>query len=202
LKKNPTFSIIAKRFAFVIVAFFILDVAFNTFLRLRLEASITQATGLENSVGALDISFWDGSLRAKEILLYNNEAFEERNFLRISDCYGELDRLAWLRGMPHLPKLWLVVEELFIIRNQDGMSNLDRLRERTYAKGTSDASVHVGRLNLAFNNVIYQDHGPGKRRTRMGNREVRHEHFTDLTSIEEIAEALFVKALSKEWTRF
>jgi len=187
-----------KLIAFLFVFFFILDVGKDLLLQSLLQKSLARATGFTTTIASLHVSLFSLTLQGKEILFYNPAGFEERNFARISDFFLEFDPLALLRGKYHFREVHLVLEELFIVKNREGLTNLEML-EQIGSSQKKTSPLQVDALDLTLLRVVSKN---GKEATAITVSErgpvAQHQHFENLHSITEVIRAVFLKSLPKE----
>lgn len=187
-----------KLIFFLLAVFLILDVGKDLLLQSLLQKSLAQATGLTTTIASLHVSLFSLTLQGKEILFYNPAGFEERNFARISDFFFDIDPLSLLRGKYHFREVHLILEEIFIVKNREGRTNLEILEQRDSSRKTT-SPLQVDALDLTVLRVVSKS-GKEATATTVSEREpiAQHHHFENLHSMPEIIHAVFLKSLPKE----
>lgn len=186
-----------KLILFLIFLIFVVGVAKDLFLQLLLQNGITQATGLRTSVATLHFSLLSSHAEAKEILLYNPKDFEDPIFARISDLFFEIDPLALLKGEPHFLESQFVLEELFLIKNRSGVSNVARLMNTVSQRGGEGKTpLQIDRLDFAVLRIITKNYQTSPPTVREFYPDIHHERLEGLQGLRAAVHGVLSKTLT------
>jgi hypothetical protein len=136
----------------------------NPILREFIEYQVERETGVEASVGSLQLDLLAGSVRVSDFKLANPPGFGERPMLHVPELFMRIDPESPPGGLRFL-QAGLNVAEFNIVRSADGRTNVfaleKRLRERKKKKkkrDDTDLEFHgVAELKLTLGTVRYID---------------------------------------------
>ena len=121
------------------------------------EARIRRRTGLEAQIGRLEVNLLSPTITVEGLKLFNPPEFGGSPLLDIPDGHLEYDRAALRSGRVRLRLLRLRVAELTVVRNAQGLSNLQAVQQmvaaRAAAEGSSLVFDGIETLNLTFEQV-------------------------------------------------
>lgn len=113
------------------------------------ENHVAQATGLVVSMEGMEASLLDRSLRITGLELTNPESFEEREAFLIPLVYAQATWRTLLGLEQRLTRLHLRIEQVQLVRNADGSTNLDTLNGGEPILGGSPAPLGQTLTTLA-----------------------------------------------------
>lgn len=118
---------------------FILVTAFfrHTLTRILIEKVTRHVTGLKLSIEDLNLDILNSSLDMKGIILFNPPGFKNEVMGRASEIFIKYDLLGFLRGRFRLRQIKAEIDEINIIKNEQGKSNVSSFKK---AKSSKDAS--------------------------------------------------------------
>jgi uncharacterized protein involved in outer membrane biogenesis len=105
----------------LVVAFFL---SLNSILRVIVEHNIRAQTGLDAEIGKFSLRFFGPAVEIKDLKIYNPPNFGGTLFLDIPEIHAEFDRAALLRHEIHFTLLRIDLNELDIVKNQAGQTNI------------------------------------------------------------------------------
>ena len=182
---------------FLILLIFVVGVAKDLFLQLLLQNGMTQATGLRTSVATLHSSLLSSHAEAKEILLYNPKDFEDPIFARISDLFFEFDPLALLKGEPHFLESQFVLEELFLIKNRSGVSNVARLMSTVpQGEGRGKSPLRIDQLDFAVLRIITKNYQTSPPTVQEFHPDIHRERLESLEGLRATVHGVLSKTLT------
>lgn len=120
---------------------FILAVSFlrHRLSRLLIEAATKHTTGLKLSIEDLNLNILNSSLNMRGITLFNPPGFRNEVLGSASEIFIKYDLLGSLAGGLHLRLVKAEIDEIKIIRNEKGSSNISSFkRARPKAKSSKD----------------------------------------------------------------
>lgn len=135
----------------------------NPILRKFVEYQIERETGVEASVGSLQLDLLAGSVRVADFKLANPPGFGDRPMLHVPELFMRIDPESPPGGLRFL-QAGLNVAEFNIVRSADGRTNVftleKRLRERKKKKKRDDQDIEfhgIAELKLTLGTVRYID---------------------------------------------
>jgi hypothetical protein len=108
--------------ALVLAAIFFLSL--DTIVRLAVEHSIRQQTGMEAEIGKFHFGLIEPVVEIKNLQLYNTKQFGGTPFLNIPEIHLEYDRNALRNNQIHITLLRFNLGELDVVKNQAGQTNI------------------------------------------------------------------------------
>lgn len=108
--------------AVVLVVVFLISL--DSILRLAVEHSMRQQTGMEVEIGKFHLGLLEPVIEMKDLRLYNTPQFGGTPFLSIPEIHVEYDRAALRQNQIHITLLRFNLGELSIVKGQDGQTNL------------------------------------------------------------------------------
>src|SRR5688572_2340958 len=163
----------------------------NPILRKCIEYQIERETGVEASVGSLQLDLAAGSVRVADFKLANPPGFGERPMLHVPELFMRIDPESPAGGLRFL-QARLNVTEFNIVRSADGRTNVftleKRLRERKKKKRRDDKDLEfhgIAELKLTLGTVRYIDMQKPSRSQefRLG---IQEEVFTGIKSEKDL----------------
>ncbi len=119
------------RLGLVFVVFVVLVVLmFDRIVRNMAVSRIRAQTGMEATIGKLELHFLKPGVRLERLKLMNTPEFGSSTFLDLPELTVELDRDALSARELHIKNLQLNLAELNIVVNKAGKTNTTALQER------------------------------------------------------------------------
>jgi len=113
----------------------------HTLCRLLIEKATARATGLKLSIEDLNLDILNNNLRMRGITLLNPPGFKNEALGEAREIFIKYDLLGSLGGRLHLRLLKADIDEINIIRNEKGGSNVSALKKgEVKARASSAAS--------------------------------------------------------------
>jgi uncharacterized protein involved in outer membrane biogenesis len=152
----------------VLIVIFLLSL--NSILRVVIEHNIRAQTGMDAEMGRFKLGWLSPTIEIQDLKIYNTPNFGGAPFLDIPEIHVEYDRTALLKGGVHLPLLRFNLEELDIVKNQDGQMNVYSASKPpqnksaaapspapSFKKQTGYSFNGIDTLNVSFNRVKFID---------------------------------------------
>ena len=121
----------------ILILVFILILAFfrNSLCRIIIHNAATKATGLKLSIKQLNLNLLKCNLHMRGITLLNPPGFKNEILGRAEEIFISYDLPGLLKGSFHFPEARVHINEINIIRNEKGSSNISTFkRKRLKAK--------------------------------------------------------------------
>jgi uncharacterized protein involved in outer membrane biogenesis len=171
------------------------------------------ATGVDIYVGGLDLGLSGSHVGAKDIKILNPKGFTDKTMLSVPELYVEYDLGSFMSGHAHLKQLRVHVAELMIVKNIQGLVNVNALRpvqekkteEQAKAKKTDTEpkkpskpmKLQVDLLEYEVGKITYKDYSSGPEpniKTQELNLKGRIEN---ITSPQAVISAILTQALTQ-----
>lgn len=120
----------------LVVVFFL---SLDSILRVVMEYRIHAQTGMDAEIGRFHLGLLDPDITIQNLKLYNPPDFGGTPFLNIKEIHIEYDRDALLKNKIHLTLMRFNLQELDIVKNQAGQTNLFSLGLKVPSQGASKA---------------------------------------------------------------
>ncbi len=102
----------------------ILFLSFDSILRVVVENRIRAQTGMDAEIGRFHFGLTQPVVEIKNLQLFNSAAFGGTPFLNIPEIHVEYDRAALAKHEVHITLLRFNLDELDIVKNEAGQTNL------------------------------------------------------------------------------
>ncbi len=174
------------------------------------ERRIRRQTGLEATIGKLELGLGSGTLRVKDLKVLNSAAFGGSVLVDVPELYVELDARQAAAGKLHFRQVRLHLRELNVVRNREGRFNLEALPRPAETNSSPSATSKNGgsdyefggidQLALTVDRLNYTDLKQPAASRRMDLSF--HEEATNLQAqadVEQWAKACVVRLLVQEY---
>jgi hypothetical protein len=147
----------------ILVAFLLLAavglLAKNFLIRKGLEAGVTEATGFPLAIESFDLGLFNARVVVKGLRLTNPPGFEDPRCLHAPRLLADVELKSVFREELHVQEVDLDVEEVVVVKNTKGETNLDRLE--ALGGGEDSAKAPAGK-GTAGKEPPPKGGGPGK----------------------------------------
>jgi len=187
---------IALVFVILLAAVFLLR---NVIACKAVEIGTQQMTGFPLEIASVDLGMFGGAMEVRGLKLMNPPDFPEKMFVDLPLFKVDYRTLSMLRGAPHIRELIVNVNEVILVKNEKGESNVDRIQAKISPPPSSDKSspatapskpekkttYRVDVVRVRIGTVIRKDYSKGKPTEQkfVLNQEVVFKDITESTSI-------------------
>ncbi len=189
---------IFPKFVILLIILIALMILFKDLLiRGLFQTAIKKITGLELSLGKLNLNLSKGDIKIENLNLYNSPQFSDRLMLEVPEIYVYSDLMALLKKHVYLHELRLHLSQLYVIKSSDGRLNIDSLKSLSREGGGEMPQLKIDRFVLVVGKVIYKDYSkvPGPL-VKEFNINI-DEEFTGIDSAQTLVRLIIVKAITK-----
>lgn len=95
-----------------------------------IEKAAAKATGLKLAIENLQLDILNNSLSIQEVTLFNPDGFKDKILAKSNQIFIQYYPLSLLAGKMHLRLVKIDIEEINIIRNEEGRSNVSAFRKK------------------------------------------------------------------------
>ena len=203
---------ILSRIALVVLAILVLlVVARNQVVKFSVEKGVRIATGLDLEIKKLDIGLTTTHVGIKELSLLNPKGFPKGAMFYAPEIFVDYHLGDMIKGKVHLENVKLHFDKFVIVKNKDGMTNLDALKPKEDSSKTSDQKkedksskkkeklpeIQIDQLSLKLGKLVYEDYSKGGE-PNIKEFEVNiSEEFKDVTNIQAMLAVIATKAIAK-----
>lgn len=169
--------------------------------KLAVRGGVRLVTGLDASIGSLQVGVLDTSIGVRSLQVRNPAGFQDQVMVDLPELYVDYDLGAALKGDVHLELVRLYLKELRVIKNADGRLNLHAIKGLESDGPAPPPSAKAGAfaidaLDLKIGTVTYTDYtvSPPSVKTFAVNLD---EHFERITNPTVFAGLVVSRALMK-----
>ncbi|HUK82464.1 MAG TPA: hypothetical protein VLZ12_07535 [Verrucomicrobiae bacterium] len=181
----------------------VLVLARNFIARKAVEVGTQKMTGFPLEIGAVNVGLLNGRLDVDNLKLMNPPEFEEKLFVDLPKLHVDYRLGSMIAGAPHINDMVINLNELVIVKNAKGESNVQKLKGvassgsgsgsskpagSSGGKTESRTKYRVDRLHIHVGTVKYMDYSRGKlsERNTPLNIDATYNNITDSTDISRL----------------
>jgi uncharacterized protein involved in outer membrane biogenesis len=174
----------------------------NPIAQTLLERKIRQQTGMEAFIGNVRAGLASPVIEIENLRLFNPPEFGRGTFADLPEVSLEYDREALLHGQLRLRAVRLNVFEIHFVRNREGTSNLQVMRERSRRHQAAPPSrwdvefAGIDLLSLTLGRFKYTDHKEPSKSDEVW-LGVRNARVKDVRALDDLEPFLVKLALEK-----
>lgn len=204
------------RILFFLVIVIVLIVVFkNAILKAAIPFAISKAAGVEADLGGIDLNFSKTLVDLQDLKVQNPSGFEDKYLIDIPQALVDYELEPLFKGNVHLTDVKLYLKELMIVRNDQGLLNINVIREKLEQNQKKEATeqveegeappaeepkktqgeMKIDNLSLKIDRVIYKDYTVGKDPLVQEFDLNIEENHQNITEIESIIGIIMTKAL-------
>lgn len=132
-------KLLKKLLFLVIFLLVVLVLARNYVVKLAAEQIVKQQTGLPLKMEGLNIGLVDTKIDIDDLKLYNPPNFDEKLMVNIPDIYVDYNLPEIIKGNIHLNEIRFHLNEVLIVKNKAGQTNIDALKALQQPKQEGEA---------------------------------------------------------------
>lgn len=205
-------KILTPILAIIIGILLIFAIGKNVILKTALEAGVKSATGLQLTIGKINLDFVNTLIEVKDLTLYNPKGYPDKVMCEVPHFYLALAVMDFFKGLIHIKEATLEIKDLYIIKDADGNTNVNALKpvkeqkeekeqpqkaeEREKKEAAKPIKLLIDTLNLKIGQVVYKDYtkpGPYVKEYNLNLNET-HRNITDPKAVVSL---IMTKALLK-----
>lgn len=201
LKNNKAVRILAV----VFVVFVVLGVVKDFAIKAAVEAAASRLLGADVRIGGFSLGLLRQSMRVRAFKIGNPPGFPQGTMLDVTEVGVDYDLSALLSGKLHFPLVILNLNEMVVVKNPDGVLNVDALKvagkkEAAPAgkpeKPSKPLSLKIDVLRLNVNRVVFKDYTQGKEPlVQVFDVNLKDKTYTDIQSAQQLAALIMVEAM-------
>ncbi|MBU1043762.1 MAG: AsmA family protein [Candidatus Omnitrophica bacterium] len=194
---------------FLLVLLIVLAVGRNMIVKAAVTTGVKVVTGLNMQVESINIGLMNTLLGINGLVLYNPADFEDKIMMDLPEIYVDYDLGALMKKKVHLSEVRLDLKEFVVVKNKQGVLNLDSLTAVQTAKKTEPAKkdqpkavtgeklqIQIDLMKLKIGKVIYKDYSKGGEPVIKEFKINVDEQYENITDPEAVVRIIVVKALA------
>jgi len=167
----------------------------------------SSVAGAPLKIKSLSTGFIGNKVWVKGIKLYNPKGFPAEPMIDITEVGADLDLMALATGKLHLPLVIMNLHEMTIIKNKEGVMNVEALKvtqaaeeKKEEPKDTKEKSkpvkMKIDVMKLNIGQVIYKDYSKGEPPVvQVYDVALKDKTFKNITSPEQLATLVMMEAM-------
>lgn len=194
----------------IIAVIFVLLLIFkNVLIKMAIEQGTKKATGLELTIGTMDVSLLASKVDVTDMRLLNPAGFPDKVMIDIPKLLVDVELASLFKQRKHVETLELNLKELMVVRNKERKLNINSLtalgkkkqegkkpvEQKEAKQGGKAPQVAIDKLILKIGKVTYKDYSlggtPFTKTFTIGVNEV----YRDVTDLNELVMLIIVRAL-------
>jgi uncharacterized protein involved in outer membrane biogenesis len=194
----------------IIVVIFVLLLVFkNIIIKTAIEQATKKATGLELTIGNIDVSFLASKVDVTDMRLLNPAGFPDKVMIDVPKFFVDVELASLFKQRKHVETLDLNLNELMVERNKARKLNINALtalgqkkqqakkpvEQQEAKKEGKTPQVTIDKLILKIGKVTYKDYSLGETPfVKTFNIDV-NEVFRNVTGLDDLVKLIIVRAL-------
>jgi len=194
----------------IIVVIFVLLLIFkNVLIKAAVEGGTKKATGLELTIGDMDVGLLASKVDITDMRLLNPAGFPDKVMIDIPKLLVDVELASFFKQRKHVETLELNLKELMVVRNKERKLNINSLtalgkkkqegkkpaEQKEAKQGGRAPQVAIDKLILKIGKVTYKDYSlggtPFTKTFTIGVNEV----YRNVTDLNELVMIIIVRAL-------
>ena len=193
----------------IVVVIALLLIFKNVLIKTAVEQGTKRVTGLELTIGDMDVGLLASKVDITDMQLLNPIGFPDKIMIDIPKLLVDVELASFLKKRVHVQTLELNLKELMVERNKDRILNLSALKsvsekqkkvkkpveQKEGEKEKEAPQVVIDTLILKIGKVVYKDYSWGKtpltKTFTLGINEV----YRDITDPKKLVNLIIVRAL-------
>jgi len=179
-----------------------LSIAKDQILRQAITTTATAVTGAPTQIKHFSLRVLRQVVHIKGFKMYNPEGFPREVFIDIPEVEIDLNVGALLKKKIHLQRVTLDLNEITVIKNKEGVLNVDALKiapsqdetgpkaadkEEAPRKKTEQIPLQIDELNLNLGRVIFKDYTKGDPpKTDVYEIGLKNKQYKNITSAQQL----------------
>jgi hypothetical protein len=193
----------------IVILLAVVVVGRNVIIKGAVSTGVKAVTGLDLKIDKMNIGLANTLLGINGLVLYNPDGFVDEVMMDLPEIYVDYDLGAIMKKKVHLKEVRLNLKEFTIVKNKDGVLNLDSLtavksakkeapkEEKKEEKPKQDMELKIDLLKLKLGKVVYKDYSndPEKPSTQEFVMNI-DEEFQDITDPKSVVTIIVMKAMA------
>ncbi|MBF0386107.1 MAG: hypothetical protein HQL27_09615 [Candidatus Omnitrophica bacterium] len=200
---------------FAILAVFVfLAFAKDQIIKNIITAGAKIVLGTDAKIGSFSLGIINQKVSMKDFRLYQPKGFEKGILIDIPEVTVSYDLVSVIKGKLHLPLIIVNMKEMILVKNKEGLLNVDELKVVKQAKADSEnkkkeeapkekpkkrskaMEMQIDKMSLNVGKVILKDFSKGDKPEVQGfDVGINNKEFKDIKSAEQLSTLIMVEAM-------
>jgi uncharacterized protein involved in outer membrane biogenesis len=181
----------------------------NILIKMAVEEGTKKVTGLELTIGTIDVGLLASKVDITDMRLLNPPGFHDKVMIDMSKFLVDFELASFFKKRAHFETVELNLKELMVVRNKERKLNIDALKSVGEKKQQGEKPVEqkqtqqekkgpqvtIDKLILKIGKVVYKDYSLGEtpftKTFTLGINEV----YRDVTDPNKLVNLIIVRAL-------
>ena len=203
-------SFIKKLLFIILVLIVLIVIGRNIIVKAVVPIAARSVEGIKMSLGKVNIGLTDVLIGIKGIEIKNPKGFPEGNMVEIKEIYIDPVVADVFKGTIHLVEVRFDLDNLVIIRNEDGDFNFKKLtKAKKIQDGEEDvesddekkeskkSKIQIDTLKLKLGTVIYKDYSVGSEPKIVTFNINLDDEYENITNPAMIGSIVFTKIMAQ-----
>lgn len=201
-------KLLKKLLFLVVFLLVILVLARNYVVKIGAEQFVKQQTGLPLKMEGINIGLVDTKIDIDDLKLYNPPNFEEKLMVNIPDIYVDYNLPEIIKGNVHLNEIRFHLNEVIIVKNKAGQTNIDALKALQQPKPEGEApkkeepkpqakkkgKEYIGQASFRVDRFTYKDYS-GEGEPKIITKDIGlNKTYKDIDSFNKLVALIVVDA--------
>ena len=191
---------IKKIIVIIIAVFIVLGFSKNYIIKTAIKLGIKGVVGVDAEIKKFSMSLISQKIEIKNFKLFNPEGYEDKVLMHFPAISVEYDLLSLIRGKLNCKSFILNLKEMVLIKNKNGVLNVDKLKISTTGKDTEkkkekevkkpakEMPMQIDRVVLTIGKVVYKDYSKeGKPEIKIFDVGIKEKEYKNINSAQELA---------------
>ncbi|MFC1709751.1 hypothetical protein ACFL2J_06835 [Candidatus Omnitrophota bacterium] len=198
--------------AIVVIVFICLGIVKNPLIKTVVTVGASKVLGAPVHIDGFAVGVFKQSVRIKGFKIYNPKGFPKGVLIDIPEVSVDYSLPAILTGKLYLPLIVLNLREMVVIKNKDGLMNVDALKvaqkkeepakpapekKEVSKKPSKQMAMQIDVAKLTIGKVVFKDFSQGgaEPSVQVFNVGIEGKEFKDITSAQQFATLIMVEAM-------
>jgi len=193
----------------IVVVFVLLLVFKNILIKTAVEQGTKKATGLELTIGTMDVGLLASKVDITDMRLFNPPGFPDKVMIDIPKFLVDVELASFFKERVHVETLELNLKELMVVRNKERKLNINALKsvgekqkrgkepveQKEEKQAKKGPQVTIDKLILKIGKVTYKDYSLGETPFTKTFTVGINEVYRNVTDAKKLVNLIIVRAL-------
>ncbi|MDD5614254.1 MAG: AsmA family protein [Candidatus Omnitrophica bacterium] len=196
-------------FSIILLVVILISIVFifrNKIIKFTVSAGVHKITGLRLDIAKLNVGISETMVSIQGMKLYNPAGYEDRLMVDMPEIYVDYNLAAILKNNIHLPKVVIDLKEVVVVKNKEGILNIESLNVVKESKEKKDSQTQpdqdtkktdfkIDYLQLKIGRVLFKDYSKGTPPSVTEYKLNIDNSYNDITDPKALARLILVRAL-------
>ncbi len=188
-----------KIFVSIIIVLFAVFMLKDFIFSWGVGKALSKVLGTRVEIGSASLGIISGSAKIKNIRVYQPQGFGGGLLLDAPLIQGSVKPLSIIAGEPHIRKLIIDIRDVQVVRDKNGVLNVDKLKVAKVEKEDKKPDVKVkwriDSLDLSIYRVVSKDLSGQRPSIEAHELNIKNAHFENIQSAEALVSIILMQSL-------